>query len=180
MSEDYNNSLYESRARRHTESSDSPANHESAARANEQGERHLLHAQLANGTLNERGNSSRRAAALQSAQGTFGNRAVQRRLASQEPQNPPESRQPVYIQRFLDGLMDMLPKDHGIGRPLMLPGMGGGGGFPSFGELPDFKGMGIGQPFMPGGGELPSFGMPDLGQFGIGNPFEMDPQYMMD
>jgi hypothetical protein len=89
-------------------------------------------------------------------QETHGNRAVQRFVQSATTTKPAGA--PIRVQRFLDGLL--------------------GGG------IPDFKGMGIGGPFMPLDGgvtaPLPDFGMPDLGQFGIGSPFELDPQYLMD
>lgn len=119
--------------------------------------------------------SSARAEALQGAQRTHGNRAVQRFLqrgaAPADPVEPmsatssPVQRQVAGegftpIQRFMEGLTDWIPKDHGIGKPFMLPGMGGPGRLPNLDDIPDFSKYGIGKPFMPGNGTLPGLELP--------------------
>jgi hypothetical protein len=144
---------YEAHARRREGEESQQPKHEETATSNPAQEV-VSPRLLLDAGLGHKANAPARAAAMQGMQRTHGNRAVQRFTQREAATQPAVT--PVPVQRFLDGLL---------------------------GGMPDFKGMGIGQPFMPDGGmtgSLPDFGLPDLGQFGIGSPFEMDPQYLMD
>src|SRR5688500_1754328 len=153
MSEKSVTDAYEARIRQRSEEHSSQTQIQADSRWNPEPEV-WLSSLLHDPKAGHSANSPARTSTIQRMQQTHGNRAVQRFVQRATTTQPAFT--PIRVQRFLDELM---------------------------GGVPDFKGMGIGQPFMPDGGltaPLPDFGLPDLGQFGIGSPFEMDPQYFMD